>query len=221
MKLDFGKYADTDIADVPRGYLEWLRDRNKTILSMITVELQRRDERGDAADDELGLLTRPPLPFTGQCEGSVTVICDGGCVPVNPGGYGLWAFLAYAGDVSGARGKSRPAPLDSRRGCFGKGDGVTNNVAEYHGMIESLRWIQRHAKTADVELRCDSQLVVKQINGEYGCSADHLRPLYDRMRGLKSGLRNVRVRWVPREETYVADALVQVAYQEAKRSEAA
>lgn len=221
MKLDFGKYSGRDIADVPRGYLEWLLDKNRTVISAITVDLQRRDEQGDAADDELELFTRAAVPFSGRAEGQVTVICDGGCAPVNPGGYGLWAFVAFAGDVSGARGASRPVPIDSRRGCFGKGDGVTNNVAEYHGMIESLRWVQRHAAAADVELRCDSQLVVKQLNGEYGCSAAHLRPLYDKMRGLKSGLRNVRVKWVPREETYVADALIRVAYQEVLKREAA
>jgi ribonuclease HI len=219
MKFDFGKYAGSDIRDVPNGYLEWLRDRNRTIIAAVDAELRRRE-----ADEDEGVteVTRAVLdPRSTVYTQRLTVICDGACLPVNPGGYATYAFVVYEGEVSGARGRQRPTPLDTSRACVGKGDGMTNNVAEYHSVLASLRWVEKRAKYAEVEIRSDSQIVVRQINGEFACDAEHLRGMWRECRGLLSRLPKARLVWVRRDETYVADALTRVAYHEAHKRGAA
>lgn len=147
----------------------------------------------------------------------LTIICDGGCDP-NPGGFGTCAFIVYEGDVSGKRGAPRPRPLHSQRACIGHGDGMTNNVSEYRSVRAALKWAAAHAPDDEVEIRTDSQLTAWQISGQRQCSAEHLAALRDDCRALLLELPRVRVVWVPREETYVADALIKLTLSEARRS---
>lgn len=64
----------------------------------------------------------------------------------------------------------------------GIGYGVTNNEAEYRGVLWALRYAKFHKKS--YRIISDSQLVVNQIHGKYGCNVDHLRPLRDEARKL-------------------------------------
>lgn len=84
---------------------------------------------------------------------------------------------------------------------------ATNNVAEYVGAICALEWLMRHGYAGEVQLAGDSQLVVRQMAGEYRVRAEHLVPYHERLRQLAQSFRHVEFRWVPRSENGRADEL--------------
>lgn len=75
---------------------------------------------------------------------------------------------------------------------------VTNNQAEYMALIKALEVI-RERGIERATIYSDSELLVKQIKGEYRVRNPNLKPYYARVRALLSGLR-VRLIWVPREK---------------------
>jgi ribonuclease HI len=84
---------------------------------------------------------------------------------------------------------------------------ATNNVAEYVGAICALEWLLARGYSGDVRLRGDSQLVVRQLQGEYRVRTPHLLPYHERLRQLIGSFRHVTVDWVPREQNTRADEL--------------
>jgi ribonuclease HI len=91
---------------------------------------------------------------------------------------------------------------------------TTNNVAEYEAVIHALRWmVQTGAKSA--QLMLDSELVYKQLNGEYRVKSPHIRFLIKRIKTLKSDL-DLEFNLVPREENKLADRLAQKASKRVK-----
>jgi len=91
---------------------------------------------------------------------------------------------------------------------------TTNNVAEYHGLLEALR-LARGRGARDVELRSDSELVVRQILGRYKVRNAGLLPLYREARRLIAGLDRFRIVHVPRSMNVDADRLVNLALDQA------
>jgi len=87
---------------------------------------------------------------------------------------------------------------------------TTNNVAEYTGLIEGLRAAQRLAEE-ELEIRCDSELLVRQLNGDYKVKSPLLKPLYDQAVRLMDTFKTVRVQHVYREMNAKADALANQA----------
>lgn len=87
---------------------------------------------------------------------------------------------------------------------------TTNNVAEYRSLIAGLEAAEGFDARA-VTVKADSQLVVRQLQGRYRVKQAHLRPLYDRARGLLGRYDEVELVHVPREQNVVADALVNAA----------
>lgn len=96
---------------------------------------------------------------------------------------------------------------------------ATNNVAEYVGAIRALEYLVAREYRGTVVVFGDSQLVVRQMAGEYDVRAEHLRPYHDHLQSLAQRLGEVRFTWVPREENTVADALSQRAIEEARRDD--
>lgn len=83
----------------------------------------------------------------------------------------------------------------------------TNNYAEYMAIIDALR----HAKefgADEVDMYMDSELAVKQLNGEYRVKNPGLAPLFLEVHNLKLGFRKVRFAHVRRERNKDADRLV-------------
>eukprot|EP00918_Siedleckia_nematoides_P034126 GHVU01074242.1.p1 GENE.GHVU01074242.1~~GHVU01074242.1.p1 ORF type:complete len:288 (+),score=20.00 GHVU01074242.1:322-1185(+) len=98
------------------------------------------------------------------------------------------------------------------RGYGYLGQNVTNNVAEYAGLIEALFQANRiHAQR--VHVFGDSELVVKQINGEYKVSSSHLLPLYDKAMKLSRSFESFTLSHIRREENKGADQLADAAIQ--------
>lgn len=89
----------------------------------------------------------------------------------------------------------------------------TNNQAEYEAVIFALKKTKQligkaKAKESEIEIRMDSELVVKQLNGEYKILEENLQPLFIKVWNLKFDFKKVEFRHVPREENKGADRLV-------------
>ncbi len=83
---------------------------------------------------------------------------------------------------------------------------TTNNVAEYKGLLFGLeRLIALGAK--DVEVRADSELMVRQLNGQYKVKHPNLIPLYREAQGLLRKIPSFKIVHVRREQNKDADRL--------------
>ena len=103
-----------------------------------------------------------------------------------PASYGVWSPSGLA---------------DSKR--LGS---TTNNVAEWRGFLAALD-LALASGARDVEIRADSQLVLRQFSGEYRMKAPHLAAFLEEARRKARGIERLRVVHVPREENREADAL--------------
>lgn len=83
---------------------------------------------------------------------------------------------------------------------------TTNNVAEYTGLLEGLRWIHEHVGDAQVSVHMDSKLVVEQMSGGWKIKQDHLRQIALQVRDVMPYNR-VSYTWIPREQNAHADRL--------------
>ena len=119
----------------------------------------------------------------------------------------------------GARGNPGPAAygyvLEAEDGTLlaaeGEAIGVaTNNVAEYRGLLAGLTRAIELA-VPEVEVRSDSQLMVKQMNGEYRVKNEALRALSIEAARLARQLDRVEYVHVMRERNELADRLVNEA----------
>jgi ribonuclease HI len=98
---------------------------------------------------------------------------------------------------------------------------ATNNVAEYQGLLAALRWALDHGHH-DVLIRSDSELLVRQMRGEYKVKHPSLQPLAARARLLAAEVGNVGFEHVRREQNKEADRLANIAMDlsEEKREKA-
>jgi ribonuclease H / adenosylcobalamin/alpha-ribazole phosphatase len=119
----------------------------------------------------------------------------------------------------GARGNPGPAAfgyvLEAEDGtvlaAHGEAIGVaTNNVAEYRGLVEGLRKAVELA-VGEVEVVSDSELLVKQMRGEYKVKNAALRELSLEAAALARQLDRVTYKSVRREHNELADRLVNEA----------
>jgi probable phosphoglycerate mutase len=93
---------------------------------------------------------------------------------------------------------------------------ATNNIAEYNGLLAALQWAIDHGRTR-VRIRADSELLVKQMRGEYKVKNPGLRPLYVRARLLVASLEEVVFEHVRRELNEEADRLSNLGMDAAER----
>ena len=119
----------------------------------------------------------------------------------------------------GARGNPGPAAaaavitspdgdvLDEAHELLGT---VTNNVAEYRGLLLGLRRARELGAT-EVEVVNDSELVAKQINGQYKVKHPDMKPLHAEATAALGAFGRWSMRSVPRAQNAAADALVNQA----------
>jgi ribonuclease HI len=86
----------------------------------------------------------------------------------------------------------------------------TNNRAEYSAAIAALE-AALGLGAEEIELRMDSELVVRQLSGRYRVKNPGLIPLHKRILALRERFRRVTLVHVPREQNGVADALANEA----------
>lgn len=90
---------------------------------------------------------------------------------------------------------------------------TTNNVAEYYGLIAALDYAQsNHVRALHVE--SDSELLVKQMRGQYKVKSGDLKPLFERARKMSLSFAAFQIRHVYREQNREADALANEAMDE-------
>lgn len=87
---------------------------------------------------------------------------------------------------------------------------ATNNVAEYRAVLLGLE-LARAAGVREVELVGDSELVARQIGGQYKVKHEGLRPLHREVMAALRGFDGWSMRTVPRAQNARADALVNEA----------
>jgi ribonuclease HI len=119
----------------------------------------------------------------------------------------------------GARGNPGPAAygfvLEAEDGTVLAAEGhaigvATNNVAEYSGLVAGLRKaLELHVP--EVEVVSDSELLVKQMRGEYRVKNEALRGLFLEAGALARDLESVEYRHVKRAHNELADRLVNEA----------
>jgi ribonuclease HI len=91
----------------------------------------------------------------------------------------------------------------------------TNNVAEYYGLIAALDYAQSHGIRA-VRLEADSELMVKQMRGQYKVKSVDLQPLFERAKKMSQSFDSFRMDHVYREQNRDADRLANEALDEAE-----
>jgi ribonuclease HI len=123
--------------------------------------------------------------------------CDGGSRG-NPG-------PAAAGFVLRAWGRDGPGEIIRSDGLF-LGT-TTNNEAEYEALILGLK-AAIEEKIKRLEIRLDSQLVVRHLKGEYRVKSPTLRPLFEKARALLGSFESWNAVHIGRESNEEADALV-------------
>lgn len=89
----------------------------------------------------------------------------------------------------------------------------TNNVAEYRALIEGLK-IARLYHPNTLLCHLDSELIVKQLSGEYQVRMATLQPLFAEIRELGKQFPMIAFKHVPREDNHHADQLVNKALDE-------
>ncbi|PIQ92868.1 MAG: hypothetical protein COV69_00930 [Parcubacteria group bacterium CG11_big_fil_rev_8_21_14_0_20_39_14] len=101
---------------------------------------------------------------------------------------------------------------------------ATNNEAEYQALIFALKKIKqlfgkKKAKETEVECRMDSELISKQLNGEYKIEEPSLQPLFLRVWNLKIDFGKVVFKHIFREENKRADRLANQALNQEEGSQ--
>lgn len=122
---------------------------------------------------------------------------DGCCEPVNPGGHAAYGIYMKKDGKEYKTAK-----------YVGHGEGISNNVAEYSGIIHILE-ILTHKKLFDekITIHGDSMLVIQQMSGNWKLKKGAYIPYAQKARELAKNFTNISYVWIPREENEVCDKL--------------
>jgi ribonuclease HI len=168
------------------------------------VDLQRLREQFKLTSDELQELFQEVADhFRDLEEGVWSLYCDGASRG-NPGQAGAGVLLVDAfGDIRVQYGE-----------YLGQ---TTNNVAEYQALLLGLK-MARNLGIKKIQVFADSELLVRQLNGQYRVKATHLLPLWEQARQALQEFVTYNVSHVPRELNYLADRLANGAIDQKLRA---
>jgi len=104
------------------------------------------------------------------------------------------------------------------------GDGLTNNEAEYGAVIFALKKFKalfgkELAKKSEIEIRSDSELMVKQLNAQYKLIDEKIQKLFLEIWNLKFDFGPIKFKQIPREKNKEADRLVNEALDSQSKSQ--
>jgi ribonuclease HI len=171
------------VTEVERAARESAEELDAAMNESKVVRDRKKKERAVVAEAERVVEARPPR----------TRLFTDGAARGNPGPAGAGAvIISPEGHVVAKMGK-----------YLGE---TTNNVAEYTGLILGLKRAKAMG-LRELEVLADSELMVRQLNGEYAVKADHLRPLHDEAAALIKGFEQIEIRHIPREENTAADEM--------------
>jgi ribonuclease HI len=182
-------------------------ERRARALGARRVHVSADDARraAAAAGARVAALTGLPLAAAGEgaragrpaaAAGELVLSVDGGARG-NPGPAAIgYRLETAAGEVLEERGETIGV--------------ATNNVAEYRALLAGLEAAAR-AGARVLQVRADSELLVRQMSGAYRVRSDVLRPLWERAQAAVRGFARVDFRAVPRGRNADADRLVNEA----------
>jgi ribonuclease HI len=118
--------------------------------------------------------------------------------------------MIYTNSDGGARGNPGPGAVAAIVRKEGEiltkssafiGERVTNNIAEYEGLIHALELASTITKN---EITCflDSELVIKQLLGEYKVRNSNILPLFLKVQKLQENFKNIKYKHVPRTDNF-------------------
>jgi len=90
---------------------------------------------------------------------------------------------------------------------------MTNNEAEYQAVIFALEKFKalfgkKLAKSTEIELKSDSELLIRQLNGEYKILDEKIQPLFLKIWNLRLDFKKLKFKLISREKNQEADGLV-------------
>ena len=145
-------------------------------------------------------------------ERSIRAVPKRRAAPQERSGDGLRLVAVSDGASRGNPGRAACAAIlydDNGEELLRRSQGLgvtTNNVAEYRGVILALE-LAKTLEASELLLKLDSELVVKQLNGEYKVKHPSLKPLYEEARDVAKHFAHFEIVHVPRTETAEADKL--------------
>ncbi|MEM2058914.1 MAG: ribonuclease HI family protein [Thermoproteota archaeon] len=132
----------------------------------------------------------------------VKVYVDGLAEPTNPG-VGAYGYVIYRDEVK------------VKEKCGVLGEHISNNYAEYSALVEALKeLLQRGWKDDNVVVYSDSKLLVNQMTDLWSCRGGLYVERYLEAKRLAKNFKNIKFKWIPREENSEADSLTRRAYGE-------
>ena len=144
---------------------------------------------------------RSYCPYGEVCMNEYLAWFDGACEPVNPGGTATFGVVVKAKDGT---------VLLREHGYVGQGSGMSNNVAEYAGVLHVLKYLASRPP-GRVTIHGDSNLVINQLSGKwrirkglYPSIAVEAKELLAYLRGLGW---QITCCWIPRAQNEECDAL--------------
>ena len=101
---------------------------------------------------------------------------------------------------------------------------ATNNEAEYQAVIFALQKLKalfgkKLAKNTEMEIRSDSELLIKQLNGEYKILEPNIQQLFLKAWNLKLDFQKIKFRQISRRQNLEADKLVNEALETAGKTQ--
>ena len=169
----------------------------------------KRRPKDESIRDAAAPASSPPLPSTPAGDHPANRVASGGA-----------AQLYVDGGSRGNPGKSAiGVVLQDERGELlaeiGRTIGIaTNNVAEYRALLTGLELARDHG-IEQLQVFSDSELLVKQILGQYRVKNEGLQPLHEEAKERLKDFRRFTIKHVPREKNAHADRLVNQALDEA------
>jgi ribonuclease HI len=133
------------------------------------------------------------------------IYCDSSIEPFNPDGILAWAFIA----------KKKGEVVHQDVHISGWGKGTTNNQGEYQAVLGALLWLVSLPKDNQLPavIHSDSQLVIYQCAGSWGCHDEKLQKLLALVnRARDKYKKSIFFKWIPREKNTEADALSRTLY---------
>ncbi|PIV44921.1 MAG: hypothetical protein COS25_02595 [Candidatus Nealsonbacteria bacterium CG02_land_8_20_14_3_00_37_10] len=134
----------------------------------------------------------------------------------------------------GSRGNPGPAAIgvvfcNEKGQCFKRyseylGENLTNNEAEYQAAIFALQKFKalfgkELAKNTDIEIKSDSELLIRQLKGEYKILDLKIQPLFLKIWNLKIDFKKIKFSLISREKNKEADRLANEALENKDKSQ--
>lgn len=142
--------------------------------------------------------------YTGQSAPEELVASIDGGSRGNPGPAGYGVLIQDAGGRT----------VETLSEFLGK---TTNNVAEYRALLAALEYAVQH-ETKRLKVYCDSELVVRQMQGRYRVKSPDLKPLHQRAQELARRLSQFSIESIPREQNSLPDRLANEAMNRGESS---